>query len=41
MVLGDVPKADRCRCRDTAARPSPAASADAGMSSKFKAWLKK
>jgi len=41
MVLGDVPKADRCRCRDTAARPTTVASADAGMSSKFKAWLKK
>ncbi len=23
QVLGDVPKADRCRCREQAAKPNP------------------
>jgi hypothetical protein len=43
MVLGDVPKADRCRCRETGApKAKAAASAPAspqGAVGRFKQWL--
>jgi len=47
MVLGDVPKSDRCRCREQPAVRSSAAqgaatpSADASAMSRFAAWLRK
>ncbi|MDP2291993.1 MAG: hypothetical protein Q8M22_12450 [Actinomycetota bacterium] len=44
MVLGDVPKADRCRCREPGARPSVAkapATADDSTMARFKSWLRK
>ncbi len=34
QVLGDVPKSDRCKCRETASAPKPRAAAAAGRS-----WL--
>lgn len=41
MVLGDVPKADRCRCRETGAPKVAAGSAPeaAGAVGRFKSWL--
>jgi hypothetical protein len=43
MVLGDVPKADRCRCRETGApkvKVTATAPADPqGALGRFKQWL--
>ncbi|MGB8858865.1 MAG: hypothetical protein WCC60_06395 [Ilumatobacteraceae bacterium] len=49
MVLADVPKADRCRCRESRVKPSSgpakaragAAPANDSALSKFREWLKK
>lgn len=47
MVLGDVPKADRCRCREggapkaTASKAAATSPAPETAMGKFKVWLKK
>jgi hypothetical protein len=39
MVLGDVPKADRCRCSEMPAKKA-APITDSGATSRFRSWLK-
>jgi hypothetical protein len=49
MVLGDVPKSDRCRCREAGAAKAAATrgagktqpAAPEGTLAKFAAWLRK
>jgi hypothetical protein len=43
MVLGDVPKSDRCRCRETGApkakATAAASAAPQGAVGRFRSWL--